>query len=172
MRAVPALAALIALTTACGGSTPTSPSLPPSQFGGSNLSLLSRGFLRATVDGTPWESAIAGGYVSNSFAWVPPLMTLTAVSAASRLSFSISGPAIDGAHGSSGPNYVEFSLYESLGASWSVSPFSSGGSGTLTITRATATRVTGTFSFTALARTQGLTPATRTVTDGTFDLSQ
>ena len=37
---------------------------------------------------------------------------------------------------------------------------------------ATDTRVAGAFSFTGVADTPGLTPATRTVTNGTFDLSR
>lgn len=176
MRPLFALAALAALTVACGGgNTPTSPSLPslpglPTGSGG--ITILNRGTLRATVDGTPWESALVTAGIG-SIAGFPPQLTLTAVPARSTLGFSIGGPAAVGTYdAASTSTFVSLSLIEGLANSWWVSPFATGSSGTLTITTATATRVAGTFSFTAVARTQGTTPATRTVTNGTFDVSQ
>lgn len=175
MRPLFALAAALALTVACTGSgTPTSPTLPPSLFGGtSSFTTMNRGTLRATVDGTPWQSALATAGVG-SFAGLPPQMTLSAVSSASPLGFSISAPAAVGTYDATSTSSASatFSLIEGLANFWWVNPFASGGSGTLTITTATTTRIAGTFSFTAVARTQGITPATRTVTNGTFDVSQ
>jgi Family of unknown function (DUF6252) len=174
MRPLFALAALVALTVACGGgNTPTSPSLPPSLFDGStSVTRLNRGTLRATVDGTPWESALATAGIG-SIAGFPPQLTLTAVSARSTFGFSISGPAAVGTYdAASTSTFVSLALIEGLANSWWVSPFATGSSGTLTITTATATRVAGTFAFTAVARTQGTTPASRTVTNGTFEVSQ
>jgi hypothetical protein len=175
MRPYFAVAAFVALTVACGsGNTPTSPTLPAGLPGGSSsFTTLRRGTLRATVDGAPWESALATAGVG-SIAGFPPQLTVSAVSATSSLGFSISGPAAvgtyDGAATSSG--FASFSLIEGLVNSWWVSPLAPGSSGTLTVTTATSTRVAGTFSFTAVARTQGVTPASRTVTNGTFDVSQ
>lgn len=173
MRPLFALAAALALTVACGGgTTPTSPSLPTLP-GGFSVTMLNRGTLRATVDGTPWQSALATAGVG-SFAGLPPQMTLSAVSSASPLGFSISAPAAVGTYDATSTSSASatFSLIEGLANFWWVNPFASGGSGTLTITTATTTRIAGTFSFTAVARTQGITPATRTVTNGTFDVSQ
>lgn len=175
MRSLFAVLALLALTVACGsGSTPTSPSLPPNPFGGpSNFTTLNRGTLRATVDGTPWQSGLATAGVG-SFAGLPPQMTLSAVSSASAVGFSIGAPAAVGTYDAGGTSSAgaTFSLIEGLANFWWVNPFAPGSSGTLTITTATTTRIVGTFSFTAVARTQGMTPATRTVTNGTFDVSQ
>lgn len=53
--------------------------------------------------------------------------------------------------------------------SWTASA-GNGGSGTITVTTLTATRVAGTFNFTAPALTGSPTPATRVVTNGSFDL--
>ncbi len=172
MRPLFALAAALALTVACGGgTTPTSPSLPTLP-GGFSVTMLNRGTLRATVDGTPWESALATAGIGST-AGFPPQLTLTAVSARSSLGFSISGPAAVGTYdAASTATFVSLALIDGLANSWWVSPFATGSSGTLTITTATTTRVAGTFSFTAVARTQGITPATRTVTSGTFEVSQ
>jgi len=173
MRPLFALVALAALTVACGGNTPTSPTLPFNQPGSASFTILNRGTLRATVDGTPWQSALATGSIG-SFAGLPPQLTLSAVSASSGLGFSISAPAAVGAYdaASSSSSFASFSLIEGLANFWWANPFSPGSSGTVNITTATATRVVGTFSFTAVARTQGTTPASRTVTNGTFDVSQ
>jgi hypothetical protein len=173
MRPLFALAALVALTVACGGgNTPTSPSLPFSLPGSSSLNALSRGIVRATVDGTPWESASVTALVGSSIGGFPPLLTLTALPRTSGYFLSISGPAAEGTHVSSGSTFVAFSLTLDSANRWSVSPFDASTNGTLTITTVTATRVAGTFSFTAAALSPGGTPATRTVTNGTFDVSR
>lgn len=173
MRAVSALAALIALTVACGGNTPTSPTLPPNPLSGSGLTPLNRGFVRATIDGVRWESTTPVGGIGPSFAGAPPLLTLAAsAGSASPLAVLIGGPVAVGTYESGGASLVNFTLSELFGNSWSASPLAPGSTGRLTITAATPTRVAGTFSFTAIARTQGVTPATRTVTDGSFDVSQ
>ncbi len=173
MRPLFALAAVAALTVACGGgNTPTSPTLPPSLGGALSFTTLSRGTVRATVDGMPWESANATAVVGSSVAGFPPLMSLTAVPRASNVFFSISGPAAEGTHVSNSSTFVSFGLTQDFANRWLVSPFITDTSGTLTITAATPTRVAGTFSFTAGAPTPGLTPATRTVTNGSFDLAQ
>jgi hypothetical protein len=173
MRAVSTLAALIALTVACGGSTPTSPSLLPSlPTGPAGLTLLTRGTVRATVDGTRWESASPLVGIGTSTAAGVPLMTLTASSVGDGLSLSITGLLALGTHVAGGSAPVFFTLLQGFGPSWTVSPFGPGSSGTLTITTATSTRVAGTFAFPATTLTQGLTPPTRTVTDGAFDVSQ
>lgn len=173
MRAILALSGLVALTIACsGGTTPTGPTLPPLPTGGAGVTTL-RGSVRATVDGTPWESAFASAAVG-AFTGLPALLTVSAVSSSAGFSVSVTGPAAVGTYDAGAPSAtsVSFSVIEGFASFWSVNPFATGSSGTLTVTAATGTRVAGSFSFTAVARTQGLTPATRTVTNGTFDLSQ
>ncbi len=171
MRPPFALVALAALTVACGGNTPTSPSLP-SLPGGSSFMTLSRGMVRATVDGTRWESASPLATSGMSTAAGVPLMTLTASSTGDGISLSITGPLALGTHAAGGSAPVFFTLLQGFGPSWTVSPFGPGSSGTLTLTTATPTRVAGSFSFTATTLTQGLTPPARTVTDGVFDVLQ
>jgi Family of unknown function (DUF6252) len=171
MRPLFALVALAALTVACGGgNTPTSPSLPSLPTGPSGITILTRGTVRATVDGVPWESSTPFAAVGQSFGSVPPLLTLSATAPGYTMSISI--PATVGTFESGGSTFASITLSEGFANMWSVSPFVTGGSARWTITTATATRVAGTFSFTAVARTQGITPATRTVTNGTFDVSQ
>ena len=115
MRAILALSALVSLTVACGGGSPTSPSpgsltpLAPASPGTS----LSRGTMSAVVDGTRWEAATPTALLGG-------LAGLT----------SLLGSA-------------------SLGG----------------------LRIHLVFSFTAVSG-PGVSPASRTVTDGTFDLSQ
>ena len=55
------------------------------------------------------------------------------------------------------------------GAAWAANP--SGGSGTITVTALTSTRVAGTFQFTGAAVSGTGASATRQVTSGKFDLS-
>ncbi len=173
MRPLLALAAFVAVTVACGGgNTPTSPSLPFSLPGSSSFVTLSRGIVRATVDGTRWESASPLATSGTSTAAGVPLMTLTASSVGDGISLSITGPLTLGTHVAGGSAPVFFTLLQGVGPSWTVSPFGPGSSGTLTLTTATPTRVAGTFVFTATTLTQGLMPPTRTVTDGTFDVSR
>ena len=175
MRPLLALSALVALTIACGGgNSPTSPSLPPSLLTGSAgiTTVLTRGAVRATVDGARWESVSPLASSGMSTAAGMPLMTLTASSVGDGLSLSITGPLALGTQVSGGSAPVFFTLLQGFGLSWGVSPFGPGSTGTLTITTATATRVAGTFAFTATTLTQGLMPPTRTVTDGAFDVSR
>ena len=99
-------------------------------------------------------------------------MTVSAGSLGSADLMSVSGPLAVGRHQVGGPSDVSFMLNVGFGGWWLVGLFTTGGSGTLTISTATDTRVAGAFSFTGVADTPGLTPATRTVTNGTFDLSR
>ncbi len=168
-----ALAAVAALTVACGGrNTPTSPSLPSLPSGSVGITMLTRGTVRATVDGTRWESASPLASSGMSTAAGVQLMTLTASSVGDGISLSITGPLALGTHAAGGSAPVFFTLLQGFGPSWGVNPFGPGSSGTLTLTTATPTRVAGTFAFTATTLTQGLMPPTRTVTDGAFDVSQ
>ncbi|HVT40390.1 MAG TPA: hypothetical protein VHE78_15210 [Gemmatimonadaceae bacterium] len=52
---------------------------------------------------------------------------------------------------------------------WQANSF--GGSGTITLTTVTSNRVVGTFTFTAKALVSSVTPATRLVTSGQFDVT-
>jgi Family of unknown function (DUF6252) len=176
MRPLCVFAALTALTVACGGgNTPTSPSLPslPSlPSGPTGITLLTRGTVRATVDGVQWESSAPFASVGPSFTGLSPVLTVSASAPGSALTVLFTVPAVAGNYESGSSNFANFTLTEGQGRIWSVSPFIASTRGTLTITTAAATRVAGTFSFTAAAAAPGLTPATRTVTNGTFDVSQ
>jgi hypothetical protein len=173
MRSLFPLAALVALTVACGGgNTPTSPSLPSLPTGPSGITILTRGTLRATVDGVLWESSSPFAGIGSSFGGLTPLLTLSAAAPGSALALTFTVPAAVGTYVSGGSTFASFTLSEGFANRWTVSPFIASTSSTLTITVATTTRVAGTFSFTAAASSPGLTPATRTVTNGTFDVSQ
>jgi hypothetical protein len=168
LRRAVSLAGMLALTISCASDTPLSPSrgnpVPaPPALG----PIVLNGRLDANVDGSPWQmSAVVTIYGPASF-----------VLSASRSStpespLGMSAPLTVGTHGVN-VGSLRFLLYNYLvGASWQASQLVPGSSGTLTLTEATADRVAGTFSFTAVAGTPGLTPATRSVTNGSFAASR
>lgn len=171
MRAIPVIAALLAVTVACGGS-PTGPSSPPGSFqsGGLDITFLRRGSMTASADGVPWTTVIVTGATSAGLGGLPGLVTASG-SDSSGLFLSLAGPLAVGTHDLEGPSYVTFDLTQSLGLRWSASSLLARGGGALTITTATRTRVTGRFTFTAVTTT-GASPETRTFTNGAFELSQ
>lgn len=68
-----------------------------------------------------------------------------------------------------GPGHIGNGNVTSLaGSGWVAS--GGNGNGTINVTSLTATRIIGTFSFTAPATVAGTTPAVRVVTQGTFDV--
>lgn len=172
MRAIPVTAALLAVTVACGGS-PTTPTPNPSAFSSSglNFTYLARGTITAVVDGVPWRAVFASGGTTAGSSGFPGAVTASG-SDGTGLYLSLGGPLAVGAYDiNDRSTFVIFNLAQGLAQRWSTSPLASGVQGTLTITTATSSRVTGTFAFTAVALT-GTSPATRTVTNGAFDLSQ
>jgi hypothetical protein len=104
----------------------------------------------------------------------PTSVTLSARRSSSpEWALGMSAPLAVGTHDVSAGS-VTFHLFDFLigGASWQASYLRPGGSGTLMLTEATVDRVVGTFSFTAVATTPGVTPATSTVTNGSFEVSR
>ena len=170
MRAILALSALVSLTVACGGGSPTSPSpgsltpLPPASPG----TFLSRGTMSAAVDGTRWEATTPTALVG-AFAG---LTSLSGTASLGGLRIYMALPAAVGTYTLSPTSLVSCSVSENLATRyWLASPFTTGSICTVTVTTHTPTRVAGVFSFTAVSG-PGVSPASRTVTDGTFDLSQ
>ncbi len=173
MRRVFALATLIALTVACSGSsgnTPTSPGpaglTPPTPAPPGTV--LSRGTMSAVVDGTRWEAAtptvLVGGLAG--------LTSLSGTASPGGLHISLILPGAVGTHTLNLTSFVSCSVYENLATRfWLASPFETGSTCTVTVTTHSPTRVAGVFSFTGVSG-PGVSPASRTVTDGTFDLSQ
>ena len=172
MRSLFAMAAVLGLTVAC--SSPTSPTPGTITTGGFTTVILSRGTMSATVDGVRWTAAIPSGATTTVAGSQGALYISGLASGASPftpgLFMSISGPLAVGSYSLDGSVPLAFSLSEGLNFRWSADTFRSGGA-TLTLTTATATRLVGTFSFTAVANT-GTSPETRVVTNGAFDLSQ
>lgn len=169
-RAIPALAALLALSVACGGSSPTSPSLTllPSTL---SVVQLTRGAIRATIDGARWESTTVFGS-TGVFAGTPGTATISGGMLGSAFVLTISTLLAPGTYTIGGSGYLTGDLSEGFASRWSAAPWTSGSSGTVTVTTASPTRVAGTFAFTAVATIAGTSPATRTVMNGAFDVFQ
>lgn len=158
------------LAAACGGDTPTGPD-PGRTLTGSSISVtqLRRGSMTATVDGSTVSAALVSGSIG-TVSGTPPVVIISASSNAGMF-ISLSGPLAVGTHIVGDPTtFVDFSLSQGLGVFWRANVITSGSSGTVTLTAASPTRVAGTFSFTAVASGPGTIPATRTVTDGRFEV--
>ncbi len=170
MRAVLALAALVALTVACSGGTPTGPSTDAAAV---NVVLIN-GFMNASIDGTRWDAARLQAGVST--AGLPtPILTVGGESdpRESGVSIVVTVPRVVGTYTiGATPALVMGQLAQNGSEALWAAGIGFGGSGTVTLTTATATRAVGTFSFTAteLAGVRGV-PAQRRVTSGTFDVT-
>lgn len=178
MRPLVAAAALAALTVACNGDSPTSPSQgvptpPPGTF---TTVTLTRGFMRAVIDGVSWDASTPVGGTVIGPSGGPGIMTVVGIvpgpTPFTGLAVSVSAPLEVGTHTLTGSPTVNFTVVDNLSLRWAADAFRSGSSGTVTITSATTSRMAGTFSFTAVATTPGMSPQQRVVTNGTFDLSQ
>lgn len=138
------------LLSACGGDNSTGPTKP------------NNGSMSAQIDGKPWSAMsiatssgagssliVAGTNITEIVTIVIPLDQGTG---AKTMGFS---STVSGAY--------------AIGSqSWVANPVQ-GGTGTITLTTVAAGHVAGTFEFT-LAALQGVTPATRQVTSGQFDV--
>lgn len=177
MRPLVAVAAVLGLAVACSSPTSPTPGVLESVTAGSFTTvILSRGTMRATVDGAPWSAVTANGS-TGTFSGSQGVASISGLAAGATpftpgLFIAISAPLAAGTYTLNGSTAVSFSLMDGLSLRWAADPFRAGGAGTLTLTTATTTRLTGTFSFTAVATAAGMSPDTRTVTNGTFDLSQ
>ncbi len=180
MRPLCALAAALALTIACGGgNTPTSPTPGgPNAVtaGGFTSVILTRGTMSATVDGAPWTAMTVSGSTGTFNDGRPGAALISGMAAGATpftpgLFIRISAPLSVGTHTFDDLTPLSFSLSEGLSLRWSADAFRPGG-GTVTLTTVTPTRLTGTFSVTVGAHAADMSPQTRVVTNGTFDLSQ
>lgn len=159
----PALLLLIILTTGCGGGDgPADP-----DGGGDNT-------FTATIDGQAWASDTNLISVSGS---ASPTRTgtlaLTGYQASSGRSLMLSlsffiGPASQPLGVNIGTTPGGIGTVTVAANSW-LTPLS-GAAGFVTLTARTDTRIAGTFHFTADALA-GAVPATRSVTDGAFDIT-
>jgi hypothetical protein len=143
----------LVVSTACGGSSSSSNgSTGPTNTGGRTLS--------AKVDGVAWSTNVVGGSVANG-------VVILAGSDGTQ-TIGISFAQTTGTQSVSAATVVSGSL--TIGSqTWKAGPGT--GAGTVTVTTATANHFAGTFSFTGQGVVSSVTPATRQVTAGTFDVT-
>jgi hypothetical protein len=164
------LALLFVSLTACGGSdSATGPT------GTTN------GTFTATIDGQAWVSTsnqITGGTASTSS--IPGYVILTGSKVVSATNYTTLTLALGYLAGTgtyplgvnpvstAGGSGLVFGVQGTGIGTWSTN--FTGNAGTLTITSLTATRIVGTFQFTAPPQSFTTTTGTRVVTNGAFDL--
>lgn len=153
------LVALLVLSVpGCGGDddNPTSP-------GNGNPNPNPAAGMTATVNGTAWTSLVTtaintGGIVAIGGSNLNGLIGI-------GLGFQGTMPGVYDI----GPGLIaNANVSNAAGGLWRASDTM--GSGTITVTTLTATRVAGTFSFTAPAQMAGTVPPTMAVTSGAFDV--
>ena len=144
---------VIGLTACSGDDDPTGPGdiIP------------TNGTMSATIDGNTWTAIqIAGVNNGGVVAISGSDATLLAVG------FAFVGQAA-GTYTIGPASAANASVIDNLTTTWTANSFQ--GSGTITVSTLTATGASGTFSYTApLTSTTG-TPATRVVTNGTFNVT-
>ena len=149
-RVLIAISALI-VSAACGGSTSTGPT---------NTKTNPPRSMSATVDGTAWTATSVGGSVTNGIA----ILVGTNVSQTVGISFvpTVGTQAMT-------PTGIVIGQVTVGNQTWQATG-TTGSSGSVTVTSASAARVVGTFSFTAPPLGGG-SAAARQVTAGTFDVT-
>lgn len=161
--------ALLAFVVAgCGGDDDGGPAGPG---GGGN----DDGPFRATIDGQPWSAddatvSVTGapGSTREGLILITGYETATGRAVTLSLAF-MGGPSTQplGVNTGTTPGGLATVL---VGSETWVTPFS-GAAGFVTLTERTATRIAGTFNFTAAAQNAAM-PATRVVTAGSFDITK
>jgi hypothetical protein len=147
---VAGLAVAATIWLGCGGDGNTGPNNNPDN-----------GSMSAKVDGSNWSASNVAATRTNGFVGVG-----AGASDLSTISFAF--PDHTGTFQVGGQDGTNASFI-SGGKSWTAA-FGTGGSGTITVTTLSATRVAGTFSFVAPAISGGAT-GNKTVTNGTFDVA-
>jgi Family of unknown function (DUF6252) len=157
-RAATTIASLGLLAAiACGGSDNNGTTGP-------NGTVTGDGNITASVNGTAWRSSKGADHASRSGTFVgisaanPPYVLILGIGNAAVGSFSLN---LATGNGSS-------AIISNSAGGWGTAL--SGGSGTITISVLTATRVAGTFSFDAVPAS-GSGTGTMQVRNGTFDLA-
>lgn len=159
------LATVLMLSIACG-SSPSSPTGSIGSSGGGG-STSGKGTLTATVDGVAYTGVINAATLTNGN------LNITSNNSALTLSvnFATSGAAV-GTTSINAASPMQMQVITTNGSTVTGVWFASavGGSGTLTISSLSATGVSGTFSFVAVASPTSPLPVagTKTVTGGTF----
>lgn len=119
--------------------------------------------MTATVDGQPWTAVSINAFDQSGIIVVGSSNVGGTIGIG--FGFSSTGP---GTYDVGLNEITNFNVTGLSGSSWGASGVR--GSGTLTITTVTATRLVGTFEFTAPLVVGTGPPATRVVTNGVFDL--
>ena len=135
---------------ACGGD-PASPPMPPARA------------MSASVDGVTWTAVSISTTPAE-----PSSLVIVGTDPAQTLVLLVPVGEGPGTQVIGGPTPLAAGLTMDSQA-WLASR-TQGGSGSVTLTTATSGRVAGTFEFT-LAGRDGVTPATRRVTSGAFDVT-
>jgi hypothetical protein len=151
-RRLPSLFLLLASVgtlAACGGDDPTG--LVPTA-----------GSVSALVDGTQWTAVIATGANTGGIVAVG-----ASDASGAGIGFAFQGTVADTTY-VIGTGAAHNAHYTAGGTSWAANGFT--GSGSIVVMTLTATRVTGTFSFEGASSTGG-SPATRSITQGMFDVT-
>jgi hypothetical protein len=160
MHCARVLVALIALaaTSACGGSddnTGTNPNSNPS----------SKGTMSTKIDGTAWTALSVG---TSKTTGAIGAVIIAGTNLAQTLSVVVPISAGTGTKQMTQSSPVSATLI--VGAqTWVANP-AQGGTGSVTITTLDAGHVVGTFTFGLVANGQGVTPAARQLTAGSFDV--
>jgi hypothetical protein len=157
-RAATTIASLGLLAAiACGGGddNPTT---------GPNGTLAGDGNITASVNGTAWRSSKGGDHATRSGTFVG----ISTVSATYALVLGIGNAAVGTFSLNLATGNGSSAIITNATGGWGTAI--SGGSGTVTITVLTATRVAGTFSFDAVA-VSGSATGTLQVRNGTFDVA-
>lgn len=142
------------LMVGCGDDDGDNNPLGPGDPGTSSMS--------ATIDGESW-SAVSISIIRQAGAFA------IGGTSADAVALGVAFPDTGTGDYSIGPQGTASATLISQAGSWIADP--THGGGMITITILTATRAAGTFSYTADATAAGTTPATRAVTNGSFDLA-
>lgn len=162
MKRIPTVIASLALVlaSACGGGSDSNPTAP-----GGNTTVAGDGNVTMSINGVAWRSSKGGDHVTKS----GQFYGISAVNVPYALVLGIGNVT--------GPGTFSLNLATGNGSSAIISnsvggwgTAFSGGSGTVTITTLTATRIAGTFSFDAVPGS-GSAAGTMQVRNGVFDLT-
>jgi hypothetical protein len=146
--------ALVLVSSACGGSSSSKGVTNPNN---TNKSMSAR------VDGTGWTAVAVAASHNNG------LLIVSGANAASQ-AIAITASLNQGTGVQTiGPNGTSIGTITIGSTQWGATNFQ--GSGNVTLTNVSATRVVGTFAFTGPSLTAGATPATRAITSGVFDVT-
>jgi hypothetical protein len=147
----------LAAMAACGGSNDNG--------GVTNPNPSSKGTITAKIDGASWSALSVG---TSTVGGGTGALIIAGTNLAQTLSVVVPINAGTGLKQMSQSSPVSSTLM--VGSqNWAASP-AQGGTGSVTITTLDAGHVVGTFTFGLVANGQGVTPATRQVTSGAFDV--